>query len=101
MGDGAEIGLPDELCVFGEEPAFVTGHRRAPYGTTRGQFAVAGEQVHAAVCDVDANPITVADQSERAADCRLRRYMADADAAGRSGKAAVGDECHLSPICWP
>src|SRR5271166_3015115 len=63
----------------------------------RRQFALAGEQVHAAVCDVDAHPIAVADQSEWAADCRLRRYMADADAAGRSRKAPVGDECHLFP----
>ena len=97
MGDGAEIGLPDELCVFGEKSAFVAGHRRAPYGTTRCQFACAGEQVHAAVGDVDADPITVADECERAADRRLRRYVADADAAGGAGEAAVGDERHLLP----
>jgi len=35
MGDGAEIGLPDELGVFGEEPALVTRCRRPPSGTTR------------------------------------------------------------------
>ena len=49
MRDGAEIGLPDELGVFGEEPALVTRHRRAPYGTTRCQFALAREQIHTAL----------------------------------------------------
>src|SRR5215469_18327195 len=75
VGDGAEIGLPDELGVFGEEPALVTGCRGAPQRTARCQFALAGDQVHAPVCDVDAHPVAVADQRERAADRRLRRYM--------------------------
>src|SRR6516225_9346179 len=42
MGDGAEIGLPDELGVFGEEPALVTGHRRPPQGTPCDQLALSG-----------------------------------------------------------
>jgi len=101
MGDGAEIGLPDELCVFGEEPAFVTGHWRAPYGTTRCQLAVAGEQVHAPVGNIDAHPITVADQCERAADRCLRRHMATQMPRVAPEKRPSVTSATFSPICWP
>src|SRR6516225_1538658 len=97
VGDGPEIGLPDELGVFGEEPALVTRHRRPPSGTPCDQLVLCGDQVHAPVGDVDAHPLTVADQRKRAADRRLRRHMTGADAAGGTGEAAVGDERHLLP----
>jgi len=97
MGDGAEIGLPDELGVFGEEPALVTWRRRPPRGTPCIQLTLSGDQVHAPVGEVDANPVAVADQGERAADRRLRRHVADADAAGGAREAAIGDERHLLP----
>src|SRR5215469_14379314 len=87
MGDGAEIGLPDELGVFGEEPALVTRRRRPPGGAPCDQLVLSDEEVHAPVGDVDAHPVAIAHQRERAADRRLRRYVADADAAGRTGEA--------------
>src|SRR6516162_250791 len=97
MGDGAEIGLPDELGVLGEEPALVTRYPRPPSGTSRVQLALSGDQIHTPVGDVDAHSVAVAYERERAADCRLRRHMADADAAGGTGEAPVGDKRHVLP----
>ena len=101
MGDCAEIGLPDELGVFCQQPALVAGNWRAPLGAARGQLGLAGDQVHAPVRDVDPHPITIADEGEGAADGGLGRHMADADAAGSTREAAVGDDATFSPICWP
>src|SRR5262249_39202998 len=97
MGDGAEIGLADEPGVFGEEPALVARHRRPTRGTPGIQLTLAGDQVHPPVGDVDAHPVAVANQRQRATYRRLRRHMTDADAAGRTREAAVGDERHLLP----
>jgi hypothetical protein len=43
VGDSADIGLPDELGVFGEKPALVTGYRRPPSGTPCDQLVLVGD----------------------------------------------------------
>jgi hypothetical protein len=45
---------------------------------------------------VDLDDVAVLQQRDRAADRRLRPDMADAEAAGRAGEAAVGDQRDLA-----
>ena len=88
MGDGAEIGLSDELGIFGEEPALATRYRRPPRGAPYIELILSGDQVNAPVGDIDANPVAIADQRKRAADrCKTAAY-----GLGCARKAASGTQ---------
>src|SRR5215472_9039316 len=77
---GALVGLAHLGGVFDEKARLVAGRQWPPGGAASGDFRVAEEQVHASAWRVDAHDVAVAQQRERAADRRLRRDMADADA---------------------
>ena len=71
------------------------GLARLPFGPALRQFLVGEFHVDGALDGVDRDDVAVLEQPDRAAHGRLRPDMADAEAAGRAGEAAVGDERDL------
>ena len=98
MRDGAEMRGADLACIFlqrtrkrRQSPA------RRPCRAPALEFGGVDQEIDPARSRVDAHPLAVADERDRPACHRLRRYVADAHAAGGAGEAAIGDERHLLP----
>ena len=70
----------------------MTGSMR---GAAAGQLGVVDQQLQAAPGDVDLDGVALVHERDQAADERLGRDVADAEAAGGAGETAVGDQCHL------
>src|SRR5205085_11528154 len=68
----------------------------APFGLALGELLVAQFYVKYAGDRVDLDDIAVLKQPDRAAYGSFRADMADAEAAGGAGEAAVGDERDLA-----
>src|SRR5215469_14813810 len=95
MGDGALLGVAHRLGVAPERPRLVVMAARLPRLAALGQLALAEIDLERALLGVEADDVAVLQQADRAAHRRLRPDMADAEAAGGTGEAAVGDERHL------
>src|SRR5438874_10103616 len=96
VGDGAFLGVADGLGVAPERARLVLVPARLPALAALGQFGVAEGDLDGALGGVEGDHVAVAEQRDRAADCRLGPDMADAEAARRAGEAAVGDERDLA-----
>src|SRR5579872_2857919 len=72
-----------------------------PLGSTFGKLFVSQFHVKSAADGVDLDDVAVLEQSDRSADRRLRANMADAEAAGGAGEAAIGDQCDLAAHALP
>src|SRR5262245_10575489 len=60
-----------------------------------GQFGLAEIDLQRSFLRIDADGVAVLQQADRAAHRSLRPDMADAESAGGTGEAAVGDQRHL------
>jgi len=90
--NGAAGRLADQPCIFGQCSRPMPRWRRLPGFPTCGEFIIVDQQVHAARAGIDPDTVAFAHQRQRTADEGFRRHIADAHAAGRAGKASVGDE---------
>src|SRR5262249_21561182 len=61
-------------------------------GTPAHQLMLRDREVDGAVGNIDDDMVAILDQSDQPAFCRFRRYMADRQARGAAGEAAVGDQ---------
>src|SRR5215469_14927792 len=95
MRERTQVSRSDELRVFPDRAGVVVGLARLPGGAARSQFGVGQCHVDGALLRIDDDAVTVAEQANRTANCRLRSDMADAKAAGGAGEAAVGNQRHL------
>src|SRR5262249_24615891 len=62
------------------------------FGPPGCQFRLVDAQTDRAVRDVDVDHVAFAHEADGAAVCRFWRYVADRQARGAAGEAAVGDE---------
>ena len=96
VGDGAEPGRADELGVFPERAGAVDGGAGAvPALAALVELGVGEGDADLALDGVEGDHVAVAEERDRAALGRLGADVADAEAAGGAGEAAVGDERHL------
>src|SRR3954452_14942585 len=77
------------------------GLTRLPFSLAFQELRVGQLYVKSPDVSIDFDDVTVAQQADRAADGRLRPDMADAEAARRAGKPAVGDERDLAAHALP
>src|SRR5438128_713001 len=92
MGGGAEVDGADLASELPEGAGLVVGRRRLPVVGAVLQLDGIDLQVDGPGLGVYADDITVLDQGDRAAVLRFRADVPDAETAGRTGEAAVGDE---------
>ena len=92
MRHRAEIRRADQLRVFPDRARIVVGLARLPGGAPCGEFGIRQHHIDAAVLGIDDDLVAIAQQTDRSADRSLRPDMADAEAARRTGEAAVGDQ---------
>ena len=83
---------PDELGVLGRARRGVAGGSGAQPSRAGGQLGLVDQQVEGAGGEVQADPVAVADERDRAAVGGLRRDVADAEPGGAAGEAAVGEQ---------
>src|SRR5206468_535869 len=95
MDDGALLGVADGLGVAPDGTRGVLGRPGLPASAPACQLSLAELDLDAALDRVDLDLVAVAHERDRPAHCRLRADMADAEAAGGAGEAAIGDERHL------
>src|SRR5579864_7850276 len=92
MGDGAVARRTDLLGIFPKVTGGESVAARLPRRTAALEFVGAQLHVQTAAARIEANDVAVTHERDRAADGGFRTDMADAKAAGRAGKPAVGDE---------
>src|SRR6185437_9199045 len=95
MGDGALLRVAHGLRVFPQGARLIVVLARLPGLAPRRQLGIAELDIERARLGIDGDDVAVAQQADRAADRRFRADMADAEAAGGTREAAVGDERHL------
>src|ERR1035437_9655601 len=95
MGDRAFDGRPYLLGVFPQITGAEFGLTRLPLALALGQFVGRKLDVQGAFLGIELDDVAVAQQRNRPAQCRFRSDMADAEAAGGAGEAAVGDQRDL------
>src|SRR3972149_181457 len=95
MGHRAIDGRTHLLGVFPQITGTEFGLARLPLRLALGEFVIRKLDVDRALVGIEFDDVAVADQGDRPADRRLRPDMADAEAAGGAGEAAVGDQRHL------
>src|SRR5262245_24524792 len=96
MGHGALPGRPHLLGVFPQITRRESGPARLPRFGARLELSLAELDVEGALHGIDGDDVAVAQQRDRPADGGFRADMADAEAAGRSGEAPVGDQRDLA-----
>src|SRR5581483_4128217 len=71
--------------------------RRAllPIASACREFLLVDEQVHAATGSINPDIVAIANECQRAADKRFRRYISDAHAARGAGEPPVRNQSHL------
>src|SRR4051812_28846483 len=84
------------LSIFPERARRVVGRASGPFGLALGKLLVAQFYVKGTHVRVDLDDVAVLEQADRAADGGFWPDMADAEAAGGAGEAAVGDERDLA-----
>src|ERR1700680_3674670 len=77
------------------------GRAGLPFGSALSQLRLGQLYVKSPDIGVDFDDIAVPQQRDRAADRRFWPDMADAEAARRAGKPAVGDESYLAAHALP
>src|SRR5262245_55161451 len=85
----------DALRIFPEGSAAVAIVARLPCGPALCQFSLAHLHVERAGDGIDLDDVAVLQQTDGAAECRLRADMADAETARSARKPSVGDQRHL------
>src|ERR1035437_10901669 len=98
MGARAFDGRPYLLGVFPQITGAEFGLTRLPLALALGQFVGRKLDVQGAFLGIELDDVAVAQQRNRPAQCRFRSDMADAEAAGGAGAAAVGDQRDLLPL---
>ncbi len=92
MGHRAFDRGPHLLGVFPQ----ITGSEFAlaclPLALALGELFGGKLHVERTLHRIDLDDVAVADEADRAAGCRFRSHMADAEAAGRTGETSVGDQ---------
>ena len=78
-------------------PVAYARDRRFPLLSAALELGRLDEHVQAALVRVDGDAVAVLDQGDRAAVRRLGGHVADAEAVGAAGEAAVGDERTVAP----
>src|SRR5579863_8789073 len=96
MGDGAVAGRSHLLGVFPQIAGGVFACARLPFLPPPLKLILAQLDVERPLVAIELDDIAVADQRDRAADCRFRTDMADAEAARGAGETAVGDQRDLA-----
>ena len=84
MGRGAHLFIEGK-------PAHTVFFKRLPTFEPAGDLLVGDFHIHGAVRDIDRDHIAVFDDGPVPAGIRFRGTVADRQAAGRSGEAAVSD----------
>src|SRR4051794_38677006 len=84
------------LSILPERTRRVVSRASAPFGLALGELLVAQFYVKGTCDRVDLDDVAILEQPDRAADGGFRPNMADAEAAGGAGEAAVGDERDLA-----
>src|SRR5664280_208558 len=95
MGDRAFDGRPYLLGVFPQITGAEFGLTRLPLALALGQLVGRQLDVQGAFLGIELDDVAVAQQRNRPAQCRFRSDMANAEAAGGAGEAAVGDQRNL------
>ena len=95
----APVSAEVAIAAYARRPprpalAVLGGVDRRPSGRSRraAELRVVDQQLDRAVRDVDRDDVAVLDQRDGAAGRRLRRDVADRQARGAAGEAAVGDQ---------
>src|ERR1700757_1791756 len=101
MGYGPSDCRPNLLGIFPKHPRCVIRLSGPPIGFAFGKLFVSQFYVKSADHRVDLDDVAILQQSDRSAHRRLRADMADAEAAGRAGEAAIGDQCYLTTHTLP
>src|SRR4051794_25991250 len=96
MGNGTIHRGSDLLGIFPQRTGRMVCLARPPFGFTFGEFRVGQFYVKPADDGVDFDDVAIAQQRYRSADGGFRPNMADAEAAGGAGEAAVGDQRDLA-----
>ena len=82
----------DQLGVLGQHALGELGRQRLPAHLAGFELGLVHQQVEAAGGDVHADPVAVLDEGDGTAVDRFRRDVADAQAGGAAGEAAVGQQ---------
>src|ERR1700704_597379 len=96
MGHRTATRGADLLGIFPQISRSEVGLFRLPAFTALVELGLGELDVERAFVGVDLDDVTVAQQRDRSADRCFRPDMADAKAARRAGKSAVGDERDLA-----
>src|SRR4051794_38963540 len=96
MGDRAMQRVPHLLGVFPDVTGSNVALARLPGLAALRKLGFGNLHIQGAFDGVDLDDVAVANQRDRAADRGLRTDMADAEAPGRAGEPAVGDQRHLA-----
>src|ERR1044072_806810 len=96
-GDGAAGGRATRRCVLGHDAGPVEGVRRLVFGDALGDLLVGEGNVEATSVDVERDLVALADRCDRAALGRLGGDVADHQAAGGAGEAAIGNHGDALP----
>jgi hypothetical protein len=78
------------LSIFPKRTRRMVSRASAPFGLALGELLVAQIYVKSTGDGVDLDDVAILEQPDRAADGGFRPDMADAEATGGSGEAAVG-----------
>src|SRR5690348_14970069 len=95
MGHSTVLGIAHGLGITPDRARLVIMLARLPGFAPRFHFLVADINADHAFFRVDGDHVAILDQTNGPADCRFRPDMADAEAAGGAGEAAIGDERDL------
>src|SRR5215469_97555 len=95
MRDGALLRIPDGLSIAPESTRLIVMAPRLPGLAALGELGIGEVDAERPLLGVEADDVAIPDQADRPAHRRLRPDMADAEAAGGAGEAAVGDEGDL------
>src|SRR5207253_568678 len=95
MRDCSTRSLTDQARIFCQRTCAMTWRALLPIAPASGEFLLVDQQVHAAASGINPDLVAVADKRQRAANKRLRRYIADTHAARGAGEPPIRDQGHL------
>src|SRR3954447_21882726 len=96
VGNGPGHRRPNLLGIFPKRTRRVIRLARRPFGFALRKLGVAQLYVKGAYVRIDLDDIAILRQRDRPTDRGFRPDMADAEAAGSAGEAAIGDQSDLA-----
>jgi len=84
----------DQLDVFRQDPSFYAEGRWPPVLLSMLKLFIGDMQVKQLVVCINGDLVSFIDQSDGAARRGFRRYMADNQAMGSTGEAAISNQSH-------